>query len=601
MKSLIALVLALTASLTSMAELPPHTLAPAHEHLLEVNPEWNNIGILGSYTEQVQFATEAERIHFHLEAVIEWVNSNTAETSEHAPERLNLMQQLSAYAAAERFPQNINQPQRIPHFLDHQGTPCAVGHLMLENGFEAEAMLVHETINLAYIREIPSAWMASWIDYSGLNVQELALIQPGYPPSTAWTNHGGNLTGTVRAMQLWNNKLYVGGTFTIDGEAHAIGVLEGDDIVAAAFDTGGDVWDLDVFEGQLVATGTFENNNFAWIQPDTFTIDYDEVGFSKGPMGMCIEVDNGEMYMSMDAAGFIAMYAAYRWNDGEWEWLMSTDQPIWCLEVYNGDLVAGGAFTQLMDDGSAAAGLAILSDGEWSQLGNGVANTIFDLEASGDSLIIVGNFENIDDNDAFGTHVWDGSTLVTHQWNNFEIQATEDIRAARVTKMLGAHWMMGGQFTTNVGLTYGKAIAEANTFADTDALLANAEAIFNPLSGGVYDIAWVGDRLYISGDFDGNEAIVASTDAYAYLGISEPKVLDLKAWPNPTTDQLNIALPGQGTGSYVVYNATGVEVARALFSDSDQLEIAVSQWAVGSYTIVIHQSGLQGRATFVKG
>ena len=139
MKRLFTLVLfAFILSNIISAKVPFWQSAPAQTHLLEVNAEWKNHCVLKEYTQEVTFESEAERIRFHLEAVIQLVQCATPEAGGDVQMRLGLMQQLGLYAWAESFPRNLEQPQRIPHFIDDRGVPCAVGHLMLENGFQKE-------------------------------------------------------------------------------------------------------------------------------------------------------------------------------------------------------------------------------------------------------------------------------------------------------------------------------------------------------------------------------------------------------------------------------------------------------------------------------
>ena len=457
-------------------------------------------------------------------------------------------------------------------------------------------------MNLAYIREIPSEWLEQWIAYSGLTKQELALIQPGYPPALNWTDHGGNLTGVVRSMQMWNDELYVGGNFEIDGVAYSIGILEDDVIVPASFDTGGNVVDLDVYDGQLVVAGTFEGfSNFAWVAPDSFAVTYQEIGFSKGPASMCIEVDGDDLYTSTDASGIIQMHSVYHWNAGVWESLGDFDMNVWCLEVYDGQLVAGGAFTQSMSGDGDLNHLAVLGDDGWMQLGSGTESELLDLEASGDSLIAVGHAYEATDSEFKASWVWDGDDLNAHTWNLFQYPSFSDQHAMRVSKLFGTHWIIGGHFAAYPStLTTGKSVMEGWISAGTDETTGVGEPLLTPQSGGIYDITYVGDRLFVCGDIIGSQNLVASTDAYAYLGIEQPAPLQLNVWPNPTAHTLNAELPVQGQGSYVIYATSGAEVARNLISTTSQLSIPVAGLATGTYTLVVYVEGQPYTNVFVK-
>lgn len=91
------------------------------------------------------------------------------------------LQRLAEYAAAGRFPQNIDFPGRlVPYFVDHQDTACAVGHLVRLDG---ESALVDQIVcsnNHVRIEDVSTGPLIDWIRDSGLTHAECALIQPTY-------------------------------------------------------------------------------------------------------------------------------------------------------------------------------------------------------------------------------------------------------------------------------------------------------------------------------------------------------------------------------------------------------------------------------------
>ena len=98
-----------------------------------------------------------------------------------AARRQRQLARLHQYTARQKFPQNTDFPEKlVPYFVDHAGTPCAVGHLMLEDGQESTVANIHEQCNHVRIRDVDQGPLVEWIIYSGLTHAECALIQPSY-------------------------------------------------------------------------------------------------------------------------------------------------------------------------------------------------------------------------------------------------------------------------------------------------------------------------------------------------------------------------------------------------------------------------------------
>jgi hypothetical protein len=100
------------------------------------------------------------------------------------PRRLRVLDALDQYVAAGEFPDSETDHDLLPTFLDpHSGVRCAVAHLVETT--VGTAMMVeldrdHHNDYIADLADDPRfvAWTAS----SGLTHEELAMIQPGYPP-----------------------------------------------------------------------------------------------------------------------------------------------------------------------------------------------------------------------------------------------------------------------------------------------------------------------------------------------------------------------------------------------------------------------------------
>jgi hypothetical protein len=87
---------------------------------------------------------------------------------------------LRAYAEARRFPRNHKIFGETPIFVDPDGTPCAVAHLMIESGSAELVQRVAETDNYVRIATLAGGPVVDWILRSGLTQMECADIQPTY-------------------------------------------------------------------------------------------------------------------------------------------------------------------------------------------------------------------------------------------------------------------------------------------------------------------------------------------------------------------------------------------------------------------------------------
>jgi len=99
------------------------------------------------------------------------------------PRRTALLDALDAYVAAGRFPASETDHGLLPTFVDASGVRCAVAHLV-ETTAGSEAMLaLDRDHHNAYIAELAGdPRFVAWAATSGFTLEELAWIQPSYPP-----------------------------------------------------------------------------------------------------------------------------------------------------------------------------------------------------------------------------------------------------------------------------------------------------------------------------------------------------------------------------------------------------------------------------------
>jgi hypothetical protein len=99
------------------------------------------------------------------------------------PRRTALLDALDTYVAAGQFPASETDHGFLPTFVDPSGVRCAVAHLV-ETSAGTETMLAFDRdFHNGYISDLAGdPRFVAWAAVSGFTVEELAWIQPGYPP-----------------------------------------------------------------------------------------------------------------------------------------------------------------------------------------------------------------------------------------------------------------------------------------------------------------------------------------------------------------------------------------------------------------------------------
>jgi hypothetical protein len=89
---------------------------------------------------------------------------------------------LHTYREAGIFPKNTFHSVRTPYFIDIYGTPCAVGHLIIETGHHDLAERISQENNYGYLADLARLYpeVLSWASENGFEAAELAWIQPTY-------------------------------------------------------------------------------------------------------------------------------------------------------------------------------------------------------------------------------------------------------------------------------------------------------------------------------------------------------------------------------------------------------------------------------------
>ena len=154
-----------------------------YEQLCGLNKYWlSHESYEPSLSDKVQFAEHEDLIQLHLKLVEQHlrqkdVSSLSASQQQNRTEALNV---LKTYWQEKQFPKNTRHTSITPYFIDDFNTACAVGHLMRESGASQQAHWIAETMNNAYIEDMPLQELQQWADKMGFEVAELKWIQPAY-------------------------------------------------------------------------------------------------------------------------------------------------------------------------------------------------------------------------------------------------------------------------------------------------------------------------------------------------------------------------------------------------------------------------------------
>ena len=299
-----------------------------------------------------------QAIQLHLASVIQVLSLRNVQhlSRSQQNQREYLLKSLENYSMQGTFPVNDYLLYQNPVFIDRYDTHCAVGYLMQQSGSENLARQIQRNQNFAFVRQISVDGVSEWANEHGFTLDELAWIQPGYPPNTVVSPLLSGVNGAVNDIFLYNGDIIVAGNFSqADGQpanniASYISGFAGFLWIETFGGTNGPVYALDTLNYQLIAAGDFSNagttavNNIARLG------------------------NNGWEAMGGGIFGKV--------NDLEW---------------HEGELYAAGDF-QFIAGGPANADIAKWNGVDWMPLGWGTNGSINSLRSSPDGLLFAGDF-----------------------------------------------------------------------------------------------------------------------------------------------------------------------------------------------------------------
>jgi antitoxin component YwqK of YwqJK toxin-antitoxin module len=190
---------------------------------------------------------EKLRMKMHFAHVHALLSAKPATRPELAKKRTELLGYLAEYMAKGITPKNHHLNERTPVFIDDDDQICAVGYLIERSAGRALPEKIKRSHRFDFIEDIATAMpeVRAWVESSGLSLDEVASIQPGYmgPEIDQW--------------QRWALREMKNGAYEEDEFGyHVAGRFRLQQMQGA--------WKKTTEDGKLVGTGTFAMGSGKW-------------------------------------------------------------------------------------------------------------------------------------------------------------------------------------------------------------------------------------------------------------------------------------------------------------------------------------------------
>jgi hypothetical protein len=581
-----------------------------YDHLYEINQQW----ALQSFDQDLidrlaAFPEDRSRIREHLRLVTKILRDRNTDqlTAAQRRNRSLMLDALEGYYKTAKFPVNSLHPNRQPYFIDHNGTFCAVGHLLKESGFEAFARQIQVERNYAYVKEMPYSELPEWAEEFGFTVDELAWIQPGYAPETRWATVGGGTNGSVSAMygDEAGGRLILAGSFDQAGgeNCNQVAALYGSAFVPIGSGVEGQVNAIHVWNGNIFLGGSFpDTNNIAVWNGANWT--YQRI--ADGAAVFTFEAYHNELYAGgeffwyEDVQNYIR-YVARLNSTGNWEQAGWLNGPVYAFCIHDDKLVAGGNvnplavhpyFTAYTQTGTYWHELT----GPFERLDNTVralASFKGYLYAAGDCM------------DAAGNPTFGLARLGNSGWEQLIQPGWSSANQSHCFSSMQVHedaLYIGGDFYINPFIgTFGSHLmaVKENNFSQPN-IFAEAAAVFD---SAVNDIAVLNNALYVGGKFRtnlGQETNRIVRNRYATALEEEILNAEIPAmYPNPMRTSGWIKLPDTWDNNSLrisVITAAGKRIMLEVQQGIENPSFSLEELAPGIYLAEI-RDGLGHYAT----
>ena len=354
------------------------------------------------YTEQIP--TPSDPIAFHLQEVETHLRANVPSSIPFNlyEKRTKLLDILHEYHVSRAFPQNVHLTFRTPIFIDEFNHYCAVGWLMHNTGAESIARKIQNTQNMAYLKNIQVEGLEQWVKNSGFTVDELAWIQPGYPPPATISPLLSGVDGIVYAIEPSNfGTVYAAGQFntangtTVNNVAEYLPGFAGYLWTSLGEGFNGPVFALDKIESDLIAGGSFtasgSNPMFGVARYVNGT--WENLGNGLNGIVHDFEWFNGSLYAvgQFNKPETNTPFCNFaRWNGTSWESLGGPiNGPVYKIFNDGNRLLLGGSFSSA--SGVTVSNIVAFNGTEFSALGSGLTMPVRAIENFNNEILVGGN------------------------------------------------------------------------------------------------------------------------------------------------------------------------------------------------------------------
>lgn len=246
---------------------------------------------------------------------------------------------------------------------------------------------------------------------------------------------------------------------------------------------------------------------------------------------------------------------------------------VFCLEVYNGALYAGGSFTS--SGTTTLSNLAKWDGTSWTNVGGGINGTVFSLTPYNGALIVGGTFSQAGSTAALNVAKWNGTSW-SALGNGIYAGQVNALKVYNNNLYAGGHFFFSGTTPVNY-------IAKWNG--------TTWSALGSGLNGKVNCLEVCDNKLFVGGEFTTANGSAANHIAYysetngVNEGITQEKLI--KVIPNPASDVISIETPLLvNESSLIIYNITGQIVLSKLINYNDT-KLDISNLQNGVYFVKI--------------
>lgn len=528
--------------------------------------------------------------------------------------RKALLDELHGYWQAGTFPINSYTNYKTPVFIDAQGTHCAVGYLMQQSGNDELAQTINRNEKFAYVHEITTEGVGAWADKHGFTVDELAWIQPGYPPVVDADNLRGGIQGTVNTMvaDASNQIIYAGGSFTQAATGNPCSNIAmylmgfaGYDWIGVGDGVNGKVNTLLLHNNKLYAAGSFSSAGSVGAS-NVAVYDITSGQWQALGTGLNGEVNALAVYNSEVYAGGAFTDMVSKWNGTAWVAIpnLLITGTVRALEVFDGKLAIGGDF----DIATGAPRKNVIGyDGTNAVImGFGTPTPVNDFAIHEGKLFA--GCDVVQGNDTCALAVYENDNWAVRLKGSDGILDAFGGTTIKHIESNGSALIAGGEFWCGTGMTIGSNLM-SYTRQTIDTIVYNVCTPLVSIDSAVHTFTTMGGQLYFGGAFNAlysasssdtfNQVASLTLDPTGIKDINKNSI-SIQAYPNPSSDMVMVKAKGSETLQQVeVYDITGRKVLSTT-PNANTANINVAELHSGIYSIQVLTAKGSGTARLVK-